>query len=75
MPGPIALGENKYKCRFCKRTGGYPALVAHVQTHEKTAVKHKGMCEMLSCKTKCFPLLGEKCDVFFLQEIKCINVT
>ncbi|XP_056602135.1 uncharacterized protein LOC130419421 [Triplophysa dalaica] len=52
LPGPIALGENKYKCRFCKRTGGYPALVAHVQTHEKTAVKHKGN-KMYKCHLKC----------------------
>ncbi|ROL49160.1 Acylamino-acid-releasing enzyme [Anabarilius grahami] len=40
-PGPISLAENEFKCLFCKKTGEYPALVAHVQTHERSAVKHK----------------------------------
>ncbi|KAM9467382.1 L-threonine dehydratase catabolic TdcB-like isoform 1-T3 [Clarias gariepinus] len=38
-PQPICIGPDKYKCQFCNRKGEYAALVAHVQTHEKTAVE------------------------------------
>ncbi|XP_067251159.1 S9 family peptidase isoform X2 [Chanodichthys erythropterus] len=51
-PGPISLAENEYKCLFCKKTGEYPALVAHVQTHERSAVKHKGY-KMYKCHLGC----------------------
>ncbi|KAK2832403.1 hypothetical protein Q7C36_015865 [Tachysurus vachellii] len=38
-PKPICIGSGKYKCQFCSRMGEYAALVAHIQTHEKTAIE------------------------------------
>ncbi|MCJ8743262.1 hypothetical protein PDJAM_G00091770 [Pangasius djambal] len=38
-PKPICIGPDKYKCQFCNRKGEYAALVAHIQTHEKTAIE------------------------------------
>ncbi|KAM7398953.1 hypothetical protein PAMP_018254 [Pampus punctatissimus] len=38
---PICEGPN-YKCQFCSKVGGYAYVVAHMQTHEKSAVKHGG---------------------------------
>ncbi|XP_051963005.1 uncharacterized protein zgc:165409 isoform X2 [Xyrauchen texanus] len=51
-PGPISLGENEYKCPICHKVGGYPSLVAHVQTHEKCAVKCKGY-KIYKCHLGC----------------------
>ncbi|XP_051515496.1 uncharacterized protein zgc:165409 isoform X2 [Myxocyprinus asiaticus] len=51
-PGPISLGENEYKCPFCHKVGGYPSLVAHVQTHEKCVVKFKGY-KIYKCHLGC----------------------
>ncbi|XP_065096188.1 uncharacterized protein [Paramisgurnus dabryanus] len=38
---PISEGQY-YKCQFCSKTGEYAYVVAHMQTHEKTTVKHGG---------------------------------
>ncbi|KAK7135760.1 hypothetical protein R3I94_014437 [Phoxinus phoxinus] len=51
-PRPISLAENEYKCLFCKKTGEYPALVAHVQTHERSVVKHGGY-KIYKCHLGC----------------------
>ncbi|XP_029934768.1 CYFIP-related Rac1 interactor B isoform X1 [Myripristis murdjan] len=42
LPEPICAGPNRYKCRFCTKVGEYPGLVAHMQTHARSAVKHGG---------------------------------
>ncbi|XP_039986607.1 sigma intracellular receptor 2 isoform X2 [Xiphias gladius] len=46
-PGPFCIGPDKYQCQFCSKVGEYPALVAHKQTHEKSAVKHEGGCKWI----------------------------
>ncbi|XP_055069287.2 uncharacterized protein [Misgurnus anguillicaudatus] len=52
---PISEGLQNYKCQFCCKRGEYAYVVAHMQTHEKTAVKHGGYkmyrCHCGFCKS------------------------
>ncbi|KAI7810643.1 hypothetical protein IRJ41_004676 [Triplophysa rosa] len=48
---PIFEGTT-YKCQFCSKVGEYAYIVAHMQTHEKTAVKHGGY-KMYRCHSIC----------------------
>lgn len=39
---PVRLLDHNYGCQVCAKVGRYSAMVAHVQTHERAAVKHNG---------------------------------
>ncbi len=43
LKNPISEGLN-YKCQFCSKIGEYAYVVGTYETHEKTAVKHGGIC-------------------------------
>ncbi|XP_010787425.1 uncharacterized protein isoform X2 [Notothenia coriiceps] len=55
---PLCEGPNKYKCTFCSKVGDYGHIVAHLQTHRRTAVKHGGFtmyrCNGVCCKSSHF---------------------
>ena len=45
---PVTVDENIYGCHVCCKRGSYASMVAHVQTHERTAVKHNGNSQCIS---------------------------
>ncbi|KAF5906793.1 putative serine racemase, partial [Clarias magur] len=51
-PQPICTGPDEYKCQFCNRKGEYAALVAHVQTHEKSAIEFQEI-KIYKCNLGC----------------------
>ncbi|KAF3841507.1 hypothetical protein F7725_007369 [Dissostichus mawsoni] len=36
------LDSDTFQCPFCERTGSYPGLMAHLQSHQRSLVKYGG---------------------------------
>ncbi|XP_034005263.1 integumentary mucin C.1-like [Trematomus bernacchii] len=46
------LDLDTFKCPFCHRTGSYPGLVAHLQSHQRSLVKYGGY-NVYKCHLDC----------------------
>ncbi|XP_069547329.1 uncharacterized protein [Brachyistius frenatus] len=82
LPPPLCLGPEKFQCRFCRRVGEYPAIAAHMQSHGRYAIRHKGYkihkCG-LGCVTNnhyhccyCQKIINRS-DVFTVHVQKCAS--
>ncbi|CAL8239884.1 unnamed protein product [Gadus morhua 'NCC'] len=49
---PVRLGPDSYGCQVCKKMCDYPAMVAHLQTHDKAAISHNGY-KIYRCQHNC----------------------
>ncbi|KAI9514434.1 hypothetical protein NQZ68_033552 [Dissostichus eleginoides] len=36
------LDSDTFQCPFCERTGSYPGLISHLQSHQRSIVKYGG---------------------------------
>ncbi|XP_063077069.1 uncharacterized protein LOC134467078 [Engraulis encrasicolus] len=50
-PTMVKLG-NSFKCSLCKKTGDYPALVPHIQTHARNVMSYRGV-QIYRCGLDC----------------------
>ncbi|KAF3859840.1 hypothetical protein F7725_000095 [Dissostichus mawsoni] len=48
------LDSDTFQCPFCERTGSYPGLMAHLQSHQRSLVKYGGY-NVYKCHLKRWP--------------------
>lgn len=67
-PTMVKLG-NSFKCSLCKKTGDYPALVPHIQTHARNVMSYRGKSYIMSkpCEERIRLMFYNGCIACYIQ--------